>query len=115
MTALIERELHEVFLMFYCGLSMMMLFTAGQRIIDRCRERRMLCRIIYLGMWICASFLFSRFLYSASRGVISLHGLLAAGAGILLWKKVICGILLPSKKENRDKNGQKNTDKIRQI
>ncbi len=103
MTALIERELHEVFMMFYCGLSVMLLFTAGEKVIERCGGRRILCGILYLGMWICASFLFSEFLYSASRGIVSLHGLAAMGVGILLWKKVICGILLPSKREKTDK------------
>lgn len=103
MTALIEREVYELFMMFYCGLSVMLLFTAGEKVIERCGGRRILCGTLYLGMWICASFLFSEFLYSASRGVVSLHGLVAAGAGILLWKKVICGILLPSKREKADK------------
>lgn len=104
MTALIERELYELFMMFYCGLSVMLLFTAGEKIIERCGGRRILCRALYLGIWICASFLFSEFLYRASRGVVSIYGLVAMGAGILLWKKVICGILLPSKREKTDEN-----------
>lgn len=102
MTALIERELYEVFMMFYCGLSVMLLFTAGEKVIERCGRRRILCGILYLSMWICASFLCSEFLYRASRGVVTFHGIVAAGMGILLWKKVICGILLPSKREKTD-------------
>ena len=93
MTALIQRELSELFIMFYCGLAIMELFTGRDRLMKRCGTRRRLAVVIYFGTWLCAAFLFSQFLYHASHGVVTLYGLLSMGAGILLWKKYICGIM----------------------
>lgn len=94
MTDLIARELHQIFIMFCCGLSMMVLFMGRDQLMKRCGSRKLLKAVIYLVFWLCAAFLFYRFLYSASHGVVTVYGLLAMAAGILLWKKVICGIIL---------------------
>lgn len=102
MTALIEQELTELFFMFYCGLSVMILFAGRDGLLARCRGRKALSAALYLGAWVCAAFLFYRFLYRASWGVVSIYGLLAMSAGILLWKKVICGILLPAQKAEHE-------------
>ncbi len=93
MTALIQRELADLFIMFYCGLAIMLVFTGRDRLMERCGSRRRLSLAVYFLSWICAAFLFGRFLYRASRGVVTVYGLLAMGAGILLWKKIICGII----------------------
>ena len=93
MTELIQRELLQFLIMFYCGLAIMLLFEGRDQIIRRCGNRKRLAASVYLGMWICAAFLFWKFLYRASHGVLTIYEMIAVGAGILLWKKVICGIL----------------------
>ena len=49
---------------------------------------------IYFGSWLCAAFLFCQFLYKGSHGVITLYGIFSLCAGVLLWKKVIYGIII---------------------
>ena len=93
MTALIQRELFQLFIMFYGGMALMLLFTGRDSLMRRCGTHKRLAAAIYFGSWICASFLFYRFLYRASHGAVTVYGLLAMAAGIFLWKKVICGIL----------------------
>ncbi|MEE0691615.1 MAG: spore cortex biosynthesis protein YabQ [Lachnospiraceae bacterium] len=93
MTELIRTELFQSFIMFYCGLSIMILFEGRDGLIRRCGNRKRLAGFIYFLGWICAAFLFYRFLYRASHGALTVCGLAAMGAGIFLWKKIICGIL----------------------
>ncbi len=93
MTALIQRELFQLFIMFYGGISLMLLFAGRDRLMVRCGNHKRLSAAVYFSAWICASFLFYRFAYRASHGTVTVYGLLAAAAGIFLWKKVICGIL----------------------
>lgn len=95
MTDLIGRELHTCGIMFCCGAAVMLVFMAGNVLAARCGKRRRAGRAVYLCGWLCAGYLFSEFLYTASRGVISIHGILAMAAGILLWKKIVCGIINP--------------------
>ena len=93
MTELIQKEVFQLFVMFYCGLAVMLLFTGRDQLIKRCGSHKRAAAAIYFGTWICAGFLFYEFVYRASHGVLTVYGLLAMGAGIFLWKKVICGIL----------------------
>ncbi|MGN0658141.1 MAG: hypothetical protein ACI4LA_00910 [Emergencia sp.] len=93
MTALIQRELTEIAVMFCCGLSVMLVFYARDEVIRRCRNCRRTAAAVYFGGWLCAAYLFCRFLYRASWGVITPQGIGALCAGILLWKKVICVII----------------------
>ena len=93
MTTLIRNEMWEMFYMLYAGLAVMLLFSVRNEIMNRCRRYERLCKCIYLLFWILAAFLFSQFLYRASYGAMSWYGLAAFGAGMILWKKVFCGIL----------------------
>ncbi len=43
--------------------------------------------------WICAFTILSLFLYYSSFGSITFHGIAAFLAGLLLWKKICCGII----------------------
>ncbi len=115
MTELISRELYQVFIMFYCGLAVMIVFTVRDSLIGLYGKNRRLKAVIYLGFWLCAAFLFCRFLYRGSHGVLSVYGILSFGAGILLWKKGICGILfhgiLSERQQDRDVNGVETHEK----
>lgn len=95
MTPLIKAELFQLLIMFYCGLAIMMIFTVRDRLCKRWHRYKRLGVFLYLGSWLCAAFLFSHFLYRGSHGVVTVYGLLSMTAGILLWKKWICGIMIP--------------------
>ena len=93
MTELMQREMQEIFYMFYGGLSIMMVFLVRDTLVQRCRKYQRVKGFLYLFFWVVAAFLFCQFLYQGAYGVISWYGLLAFGSGIILWKKVFCGIL----------------------
>ncbi|MGC2873497.1 spore cortex biosynthesis protein YabQ [Ihubacter sp. rT4E-8] len=93
MTELIARELHETGIMFFCGIAIMLVFTARDALRKRCGTHRRAAQAIYFCGWLCAGYLFTEFLYVGSHGVISLYGIMAMGGGILLWKKVVYGIM----------------------
>ena len=93
MTALIQRELFQLLIMFGCGIGIMITFEARNYLMKCCGNRRRVQIVIYFAFWIFAAFLFYRFLYRASHGVVTLYGLADMLGGILLWKKGICGIL----------------------
>ena len=94
MTELIGRELHTCGIMFCCGIAVMLVFTARDALAARCGGKRRAARAIYLCGWLCAGYLFAEFLYAGSYGVVSVHGIIAMACGILLWKKLVCGIII---------------------
>lgn len=93
MTEQIQAELWQILVMFYCGLALMLFFTGRDAILRRCAGLRRVAVVVNLVSWLCAGFLFSEFLYRSSHGTVTLYGVAAMAAGILLWKKVIYGIL----------------------
>lgn len=93
MTELIHRQLFELFIMFYCGMAMMMIIEARNKCMKIFGKTSRLSLAIYFGSWLCVAFLFSQFLYRCAYGVLSIHGMIAAAVGIVLWKKVIYGII----------------------
>lgn len=93
MTELIGRELQTCGIMLCGGAAIMLVFTARDALAARCGPRRRAARAVYLCGWLCAGYLFTEFLYAGSYGVITLHGIIAMAIGILLWKKIICGIM----------------------
>lgn len=97
MTELIHRELYQVFIMFYCGLAVMIVFSVRDSVMELCRRNRRLSAAVYFASWLCAAFLFCQFLYRGSHGVLTVYGILSFSAGIFLWKKAICVILFPGR------------------
>lgn len=93
MTALIQRELTQIFIMFYCGMAVMLVFTVRDTVMKQLSGKPRIAGVIYFGGWLCAAFLFTQFLYRASHGVVTLYGILSMAAGILLWKKCIYDII----------------------
>lgn len=94
MTELIGRELHTCGVMLCYGMALMLVFAARDALTARCGRRRRAARAVYLCGWLCAGYLFTEFLYAGSRGVVSFHGIMAMGCGIILWKKLVCGIIM---------------------
>lgn len=93
MTALIQRELFQLLVMFGCGIALMIVFEARNYLMKCCGNRRRMQMAVYFAFWIFAAFLFYRFLYRASHGTVSLYGIASMVSGIFLWKKCIRGIL----------------------
>ena len=83
MTALIQRELFQLLVMFGCGIALMIVFEARNYLMKCCGNRRRMQMAVYFAFWIFAAFLFYRFLYRASHGTVS---------GLRLWSAVYsCG------------------------
>lgn len=57
--------------------------------------------------WLAAALLFSQFLYYCAYGSMSAHTIAAFGAGVLLWIKFFCGIIIPNKEEAARTRGWK--------
>ena len=49
--------------------------------------------IIEIAFWICAAIAISRFLYYCAFGRLTLYSVIGFFAGLILWKKLCCGIL----------------------
>ncbi len=116
MTELMYRQIHEFFIMFFCGISIMLIFTVRNFLMNRYHRKRIKYSL-YIGSWIIAGFLFWRFLYCSSYGRISMSGLISMLAGILLWKKLIYDIISSpmgccySKAGKRDTNDEKTNER----
>ena len=46
-----------------------------------------------IAFWACAFTILSLFLYYSSFGLVTFHGIVSFLAGVLLWKKICCGII----------------------
>ncbi len=112
MTALIQRELFQLFIMFYCGLALMLIFEVRDTVMRRLGVKSRASIFIYFGSWLCAAFLFCQFLYKGSHGVITIYGIFSLCAGILLWKKVIYGIII-DRGNNYEEEEKRETSGIR--
>lgn len=93
MTWLIEKQIETTLIMFGCGLATMLIFESRQRFIKVFKLKGICRGFVYLGSWLAVAFLFCRYLYFCTHGVPSAYSLLAYGAGILLWRKIMYGII----------------------
>ena len=111
MTELIIRELREVGIMLMCGMSVMFVLNTRAQIVKQLNIKGRLEVFFYIGSWICASFIFSEFIYSACYGKVTWYGLIDFALGIGLWKKLLCDIIYKSvslnKREKKDKRYEK--------
>ena len=56
--------------------------------------------------WICAFTILSLFLYYSSFGLVTFHGIVSFLAGVLLWKKICCGIISAWVKDDEVQNSK---------
>ena len=97
-TELIEEQIKTVGVMFACGVVTETMWIAksygknklGSYKIIKIFKTRDLLEIVF---WIFASVTLSMFMYYSTYGAITLHGTIGFLAGLLLWKKICCGIL----------------------
>ena len=114
MTGLMQREMLEIFYLFYAGLAVMLLFFLRDVFCLRLQAYQRAQKAAYLGFWVVAAFLFNRFLYQASYGTLSWYGILAFVLGMILWKRGICVILKLNDtvhKYNRENIGHEEKEK----
>lgn len=100
MTELINIQISEIFIMLYSGFSIMLIFETRNRIINTLCKNKRISIFVYLCSWLLASYVFYKFLYKATYGVLSPQGIAATLVGILLWKKFIYGIIDTDKVRN---------------
>lgn len=93
MTELMQREMQELFYLFFGALAVMLLFFVRDILCNRVSHYRNLRRSLYLCFWILASFLMYQFAYRGAYGAVSWYSLAVFGLGIILWKKVLCDII----------------------
>lgn len=104
MTELIWREMYQLFTMFYCGLAVMFLFEVRNKVTDSLRGHKRLSIFVYFLSWLAGGFLFCQYLYRGAHGKLSVYGIVAFAAGLILWKKFIYGIIDTGKThEKQDK------------
>ncbi len=68
--------------------------------------------IIEIVFWIITAVVYSNFMYYCSYGVVTFHGIIGFLAGILLWKKICCGILKIVWVEKEEVENLKTTAKL---
>ena len=67
-------------------------------------ENRQVLRIaLEIACYLCIGMLYSEFLYYCNHGRLSPAGLGAFLTGVLLWKKLFCGILTLGEKDEKEK------------
>lgn len=79
--------------MFCAGFAIMQLFSVMKILLLKWGQNRRFGHVIYIFFWISAAYLFYEFAYFGAYGCISWYGLGAFGCGMILWKKIFCGIM----------------------
>ena len=59
-----------------------------------------------IAFWACAFTILSLFLYYSSFGLVTFHGIVSFLAGVLLWKKICCGIISAWVKDDEVQNSK---------
>ena len=97
-TDLIAEQIKTVAVMFSAGVVVGSLWTIKKYGQVKIGETKIIGRIkvkesIEIIFWIVTAIVYSNFLYYCSYGVITFHGIIGFLTGLLLWKKICCGIL----------------------
>ncbi|MDD2189750.1 MAG: spore cortex biosynthesis protein YabQ [Eubacteriales bacterium] len=90
---LIIDQSFEFVIMLFAGMTIMLFHDIYIRIRSRLKSGKTMAFIQDILFWLFAAILTSSFLYYCSYGRLSIHALIAFGAGAILWKKFICGTI----------------------
>lgn len=99
MTELVVDQAIAVLVMMAAGVFVESLWQA-KGLLQRRSGGRLLLWMEELAFWAASAAALSMFLYYCSFGKLTVHGILGFLAGLLLWKKICCGII--SAWENND-------------
>lgn len=91
LTDLIILQAKAVAVMFCAGVLVGSLWQLKKYAKHRLSRRAKV--IIEIAFWICAAIAISRFLYYCAFGRLTLYSVIGFFAGLILWKKLCCGIL----------------------
>lgn len=97
LTQLIKEQAFECLIMLGAGAAAGILYQLCSFLSGRVRINRWIRMGAELIFWLAVAVLFSQFLYYCAYGSLSLHTIAAFGAGVLLWIKIFCGIIIPDK------------------
>ena len=92
LSELITRQAETLAVMFCGGVFTESLWQA-RKLLQLKTGSRFLRAVGEIGFWISSAAVISAFLYYCAFGKISFHALLGFWAGLLLWKKICCGII----------------------
>ena len=95
LTALIKEQAYECLVMFGCGLAFMIMWQVCSFFSRRWKIRTWVRILLEIGFWLVVAAVVSEFLFYCSYGKISVHSIIAFGAGLLLWKHRFYDIMTP--------------------
>ncbi len=90
---LIIDQSFEFVIMLFAGMTIMLFHDIYIRIRSRLKSGKTIAFIQDILFWLFAAIVTSSFLYYCSYGRLSIHALIAFGAGAILWKKFFCGTI----------------------
>lgn len=102
-TELIASQAKTVVVMLSCGIMVESLWQA-RKILQQ-RAESICVRLLEEGLfWVASAAVLSMFLYYCAYGEISFHAAFSFLAGLLLWKKICCGIISSWEKRDEAEN-----------
>lgn len=90
---LIIDQSFEFVIMLFAGMTIMLFHDLYRKVTGKLKPGKKISFIQDILFWLFAALLTSSFLYYSSYGRLSIHALLAFGAGAVLWKKFFCGTI----------------------
>lgn len=116
-TELIAEQVKTVAVMVGAGVVVGSLWSIKKYGQEKIGEIKIIGRVkvkelIEIIFWIITALVYSNFVYYCSYGVITFHGIIGFLAGILLWKKICCGILKIVWVEKEEVENLKTTAKL---
>lgn len=94
LTDLIKEQATECLIMFGAGIAFALFYQTGSLISGRIPISKWIRPGVELLFWLAAALMFSQFLYYCAYGKLSLHTIAAFAAGVLLWMKWFCDIIM---------------------
>lgn len=86
MNPLINRQVFDIFVMFYAGMTVMFFYQLLELYKGKRAKNRFIKTILEIIFWIFASIITCAFLYYCCYGQLSIHSFIALFCGMCLWR-----------------------------
>lgn len=86
MNPLIHRQVYDVFIMFYAGMTVMFCYQLLEFYRNKRPMRKIMYGILEILFWLFAALMTSAFLYYCCYGQLSMHIFIALFMGMGLWR-----------------------------